>query len=204
MITINNYKTLFNNIQAAHQQLNSFGFGEAWQIEELMNKQITYPCMFVCPISSLNNDQTQQRTFRILIFDLVKRDDVDNDQCTEVWSDTEQILNDVLKILRNESDSYDLVGDVSCEPFMQEFTDWVTGYKADIVIESELNSNYCDIPASSFVSPETAQGTSVRIIDQSGNTIATVRGGGQYLVTVLSGINDTLTANVTTIVDNII
>lgn len=204
MITINNYRSLFNNIQAAHDQLNSFGFGEAWQIEELMNKQITYPCLFVCPISSTTMDQTQQRTFRLLVFDLVKRSDVDNNQCTEVWSDSEQVLNDVIKIIREESDSYDLIGETVLEPFMQEFTDWVTGYKADIIIESELNTNYCDIPASSFVSPEASTGTSVRILDQDGNVIATVQGGGQYVVTVLTGIDDTLTANVTTIVDNLI
>jgi len=84
MITINNYKSLFNNIQAAHDQLNSYGFGEAWQIEELMNKNITYPCLFVVPVSSTTMDQTQQRTFRLLVFDLVKRSDVDNNQTTEV------------------------------------------------------------------------------------------------------------------------
>jgi len=203
MITINNYKSLFNNIQAAHYQLNSYGFGEAWEIETLMNQEITYPCLFVIPVSSTTMDQVQQRTFRLLVFDLVKRDDVDNSQCTEVWSDTEQITNDIIKILREESDNYDLIGDVVLEPFKEEFTDWVTGYKADVVIESELNTNYCDIPASSFVSPNGST-TSVTIVDQDGNVIATVNGGGSYTVTVLSGINDTLTANVTTIIDNII
>ena len=203
MITINNYKDLFEDIKTAHYQLNSYGFGELWQIEELMNTEITYPCMFVAPISSTTLDQTQQRVFRILIFDLVKRNDVATNQTTEVWSDTEQILNDVIRIMNKESDNYDLIGDPILEPFMEEFTDWVTGWKADVTIESELNSNYCDIPASSFVSPGGST-TSVTIVDQSGNVLATVSGGGSYTVTVLSGINDTLTANVTTIVDNII
>jgi len=203
MITINNYKDLFKDIKDAHYQLNSYGFGEAWQIEELMNKEITYPCMFVVPITSTTLDQTQQRTFRILVFDLVKRNDVDDNQTTEVWSDTEQILNDVIKILRDESDNYDLTGDPVLEPFMEEFTDWVTGWKADVTIDSELNSNYCDIPASSFVSPGGST-TSVTIVDQDGNVLATVNGGGSYLVTVLTTINDTITANVTTVVDNII
>ena len=204
MLTINNYKTLFNNIQAAHFQLNSFGFGEAWQVEELMNKDITYPCMFVVPVSSATLEQAQQRTFRILIFDLVKRGDIDNSQTTEVWSDTEQILNDVIKIIKKNSNDYDLIGDPTLEPFMEEFTDWVTGWRSDITIESELNSNFCDVPASSFISPPSGSSCSVTIEDQSGNVLATVNGGGSYTVTVLSGINDTLTANVTTIIDNII
>ena len=138
-----------------------------------------------------------------MIFDLVKRGDIDNSQTTEVWSDTEQILNDVIKIIKKNSNDYDLIGDPTLGPFMEEFTDWVTGWKADIVIESELNSNFCDIPASSFVSPSGST-CSVTIKDQSGNVLATVNGGGSYTVTVLSGINDTLTANVTTIIDNII
>ena len=204
MLTINNYKSLFSDIAAAHYQLNSYGFGEAWEIEQLMNKDITYPCLFVAPISSTTTDQTNQRTFRLLVFDLVKRSDVDNSQCTEVWSDTEQIINDIIKIMDNENDVYDLVGgDPVLEPFKEEFTDWVTGWKVDLVLESEFNSNYCDIPASSFSTPGGST-TSVTIKDENGNVIATINGGGSYSVTVLTGINDTLTANVTTIVDNII
>ena len=204
MITINNYKTLFENIVSAHYQLNSFGFGEAWEIEEALNKDVIYPMLFVVPIDSTTLEQTQTRTFRLLCFDMVKKDDVDNNQSTEVLSDTEQILNDVIKILRDETDSYDLIGDPILNPFKEEFSDWATGWRTDVVIQSELNSNYCDVPASSFVSPEAATGTTVAIKDQNGNTIATINGGGQYVVTVFSGINDTLTANVTTIIDDII
>ncbi len=204
MITINNYKTLFDNIATAHKQINTNGFGEMWEIEELTNKDITYPCLFVVPIDSTTMEQTQRRTFRLLAFDMVKKGDVDNEQGTEVWSDTEQILNDIIKILRKESDSYDLIGDPLLQPFKEEFSDWATGWRTDVVIESELNSNYCDVPTDSFVSPESASGTTVTIVDQDGNVLATVNQGGSYQVTVLSGINDTLTANVTTIIDNII
>ena len=203
MITINNYKTLFENIAIAHKQINTNGFGEMWEIEELTNKDITYPCLFVVPIDSTTMEQTQRRTFRLLAFDMVKKGDVDNSQGTEVWSDTEQILNDIIKILRKESDSYDLIGDPLLQPFKEEFSDWATGWRTDVVIESELNSNYCDVPANGFSSPGIGT-SSVVIKDQNGNTIATVNGGGSYIVTVLSGINDTLTANVTTIIDNIL
>lgn len=44
----------------------------------------------------------------------------------------------------------------------------------------------------------------VTIKDQDGNTLTTVASGGEYTVTVLDGIQDTLTSNVTTITDNII
>ena len=204
MITINNYKTLFNNIATAHKQINTFGFGEVWEIEELTNKDITYPCLFVVPVDSTTLEQTQRRTFTLLCFDMVRKGDVDNAQGTEVWSDTEQITNDIVKILRKESDSYDLIGEPVLIPFKEEFSDWATGWRTDVTIETELNSNYCDVPSSTFVSPESSTPTTVTIVDQNGNVIAVVNSGGSYLVTVLSGINDTLTANVTTIIDNII
>lgn len=203
MITINNYKDLFEDIKTAHYQLNSYGFGPEWKINELMNKGITYPCLYIIPIGSITLDQVQHRRFEILVFDKVDVVDTLNESNIEVLSDAEQILNDIIKILKKETDNYDLVNEPDLEPFQAEYKDVVTGYKAEVVIASELNSNYCDIPASSFVSPGGST-TSVTIVDQSGNVLATVSGGGSYTVTVLSGINDTLTANVTTIVDNLI
>jgi hypothetical protein len=203
MITINNYKDLFEDIKDAHYQLNSYGFGPEWKIDELMNGDITYPCLYVIPTGSVTLDQTQHRRFEILVFDKVNVVDTLNASNIEVLSDAEQILNDIIKILRKETDNYDLIGEPDLEPFEARYTDVVTGYKTEVVIASELNSNYCDIPASSFVSPGGST-TSVTIVDQDGNVLATVNGGGSYLVTVLTTINDTITANVTTVVDNII
>lgn len=45
---------------------------------------------------------------------------------------------------------------------------------------------------------------SVNIIDQDDNVIDTVNAGNDYQVTVFDGVRDTVTANVTTIIDNII
>lgn len=204
MLTVNNLNTLFNNIATAHKQINAYGFGEVWEIEEAMNKDINYPFLWVVPLSSVTGEQIQTRTFRFLLFDRVSKQNTNNNYCIEVWNDTELILNDIIKILREESDSYNVVGEPLLEPFKEEFSDWVTGWRADISIETDFNSNYCDVPASPFVSPETITPTTVSIIDQNGNLLALVNTGGNYVVTVFSGINDTLTANVTTILDNII
>jgi hypothetical protein len=204
MYTINNFRSLFNNIATAHKQINSFGFGELWEVEEYMNKDVTYPLLWVQPVNSTTGLQVQTRTFRFLVIDLVSKQEEDNDYTTEVWSDTELILNDIIKILRMESDSYNVVGEPLLEPFKEEFSDWTSGWRSDIVIETDLNSNYCDVPASTFVSPETTTGTTVQIIDQDGNVLATINQGGNYVVTVLTTLNDTITANVTTVLDDII
>lgn len=204
MLTVNNLNTLFSNIATAHKQINAYGFGEVWEIEEAMNKDFSYPMLWVVPLSSVTGEQVQTRTFRFLVFDTVSKQNTDNNYCIEVWNDTELILNDIIKILRKESDSYNVVGEPLLEPFKEEFSDWVTGWRADVTIETDLNSNYCDVPASTFVSPETTTGTTVQIIDQDGNVLATIAQGGNYVVTVFSGVRDTLTANVTTIIDDII
>jgi hypothetical protein len=204
MYTINNFRSLFNNIATAHKQINSFGFGELWEVEEYMNKDVTYPLLWVQPVNSTTGLQVQTRTFRFLVIDLVSKQEEDNDYTTEVWSDTELILNDIIKILRMESDSYNVVGEPLLEPFKEEFSDWTSGWRSDIVIETDLNSNYCDTPSATFVSPETTTGTTVQIIDQDGNVLATINQGGNYVVTVLTTLNDTITANVTTVLDDII
>jgi len=49
-----------------------------------------------------------------------------------------------------------------------------------------------------------AGGFVVEIKDQSGNVLQTFNTSGEYVITVLSGIKDTITSNVTTITDDII
>jgi len=49
-----------------------------------------------------------------------------------------------------------------------------------------------------------AGGFVVEIKDQDGNVIQTFNTSGEYVITVLSGIKDTITSNVTTITDDII
>lgn len=198
-MTINNIKDLFSNIASAHYMLNDFEFGELWEIEEKMNKNAKYPMLFVSPISSVTGEQVKERTFQVLVMDLVKKDGTET---VDAWSDTEQILDDVIKIVRRESDSYELVGEPTLFPFKEEYSDWCTGYRAELVIRTDFNSNYCDIPSDSFVSPEVSANV-VTIKDQDGNVLATLTGGQSYEVTVFSALKDTLTANVTTITNQL-
>lgn len=200
MMTINNFNDLFSNIATAHKQINDYGFGEEWEIEEKMNKEVKYPLFYVIPTGSTTLLQTKRRRFRLVICDMVNKD---KSNIVEVWSDTEQMMDDLIKILRLESDEYELVNEPVLLPFKEVYSDWSAGYECEVEIETQFNNNYCDIPSSTFVSPETQALTTVTVLDQNGNVLATKSGGQSYVVTVLTGINDTLVANVTTIVDNI-
>jgi hypothetical protein len=186
-MTINQIKELFSNIASAHYFINDFAYGELWEIEEKLNKKPKYPMLFVTPVQSVTGEQVKERTFNILVFDMVNKDYSNQ---VQVWSDTERILDDVIKILRRESKDYELVGEPTSFPFKEDFSDWATGYRAEIVIRTDFDNNYCDIPSVDFISPETQALTTVTIRNQETQAIiATLTGGQSYDVVVASGID---------------
>src|SRR3972149_1690765 len=98
-MTYNQIITLLNNIAVAHKQLKSFETGELWEVE----------------------GNIKLRTFTLLVFGQVKKDKSDEQ---EILSDCESILDDIIKILLNESNDYDLIGDPVLNPFKEELGDW--------------------------------------------------------------------------------
>jgi len=190
-MTISQVKTLFQNIATAHYQINDFAYGELWEIEEKMNKEAKYPMLYIAPVQSLAQDQVIDRTYHVMIFDMLSKDKTN---VIDAWSDTEQILYDVVKIFKNESSEYEVIGESTLIPFKEDNSDWAIGYRAQLVIRTDANSNYCDIPSSTFVSPNTPAFAQVK--DQNGNVLATLYSGDTYNVIVASGILDDLNATV--------
>ena len=184
-MTINQLKTLFQNIATAHKQINDFAYGELWEIEEKMNKEAKYPMLYVSPIQSTTQEQVKERSFHFMIFDMISKDKED---VVEVWSDTEQILDDIIKIFKNESENYELVGDPTLLPFKEDNADWATGYRTELTIRTDFNSNYCDIPSNTFVSPSNP--AFAYILDQDGNVVQTLYKGETYSVIIASGIDE--------------
>lgn len=199
-MTLNQLKELFSNIATAHKQINDFGYGMPWEVEAYMEKQggVKYPLLWVVPISSTTFEQVKERTFLFMVIEPPIKDKNNRD---EVWSDSEQILDDIIKIFKYESDNYELVGDPLLFPIDEDHTDWLSGYRAEITLRTNFSKNYCDIPAYPFISPEYLALTTVTIKDQNGNVLATLKGGQSYEVTVFDTIKDTITLNVTTITD---
>lgn len=200
-MTIKEVNTLFNNIAVAHYQIKSYLFCELDMIEEKMNATngIKYPCLCVVPIQSNTGTQVKVRRFHVMVFDIPN---TDKSNIVNVWSDTEQMLDDIIKIFRNESRLYDLTEEPTLFPFEEQHSDWVAGYRCEISVETSFNNNYCDIPSNTFISPDAAEFTYVTIYDQDGNVLAQLKGGQSYNVVVASGIADDLTATVT-VIDNI-
>lgn len=184
-MTLNNIKDLFRNIVSSHYMLKGFGFGPEYEINGQMKPGIQYYLLWVSPIDSVTTAQTKQRKFSLMVVGLVKKDESNRD---EVWSDTEQCLDDVIKILRLESDDYTLIGDPVATPGTLETGDGVSGWHTEIVIETDLNSNYCDIPSDMIPAHDNIDYATV--YDQNGNEIAKLRPGQSYNVIVASGIDE--------------
>lgn len=188
---------LFQNIATAHKQINDFGQGELWEIEGTIKPGIKYPMLWVTPVNSTPEDQIKRRTFTLLVFAQVKKDKSNE---LSVLSDCEQILDDILKILENESPDYEYTGQPQFVPFKEELGDWVAGYRADVEIITDRANNYCDVPSDTFVSPSAAQNYA-NIINQNGVVIAQILAGQNYTVEQLQEIIDTIDSNTVTIIE---
>lgn len=186
-LTFNQIKKLFENIKAAHWQLKSFGFGTEQEINGATEADRKYPKWWVIPVDSITREQTIERTFEFLVFDLVQKDETNEE---EVASDTEQIIHDLIKTLKSASDNYNIIGEPQAFYFTERYADDVTGWRILITIETNFASGDCDMPMDDFVS--TGTDNTVLILNQDGDTIATLYGGQTYTVTELTTLLQTL------------
>lgn len=187
-MTINNIIDLFQAISVAHYQIEGFGFGNIFEINGNINPGLKYPLLWVTPQESTTREWTKERKFTLFVLNVGHHDQSDRN---EIWSDTESILTDIVKILNNESDDYELIGDATMQPISEKFADWTTGWQCDLTIETELNSNYCDIPAAGLNKPVSIPGYAI-IKDQYGNIITELKPGEIYTIEILDTIQQSL------------
>lgn len=203
-LTINQIDELFGNIAKAHEQISDYFFTvDISQIEAWMNTEVEYPALVVILMDGTTQEQVKLRNFQVMVMDVPKKD---KSNLVEVLSDTEQILDDVIEILKKNSFNYDVIGDPQTFPYDEKHTDWVSGYRAEVLLQTEKKVTLCNIPAGDIIDPPVLNYNTVEIVDQDGNVLQVIQAkpGAKYVVTVLTGIDDTLTANVTTIADNIL
>lgn len=219
MLTLNQTIEILKNFSLKHKQLGKgtsnahFYFGDKWEVND--NDDLLYPLMWV----SLLPTQTDKsglvtRKFQIDISDKVNLNESNENH---VLSDTESICFDLLNYLEQVADTADiglLFGNTSeLTDYTEDRDDMVSGWFFTVEIKSHLQGSSCNLPITSgnifdnnyiYVGGTTSGNFTVEIKDQDGNVIQTFNTSGEYVVTVLSGIKDTITSNVTTITDDII
>lgn len=142
-MTYKNIIELFEQIATSHMQLKGFGSGELWEVNGDPKNSGKYPELWIVPVSSAILDSGNTYTFRTLVYDRVYRGE-DNE--LDVLSDTHQMLTDVIRIIKYNSDEYDLIGSTQLEPFTERFDDAVSGWSTLIQLQVQFPTNYCDIP----------------------------------------------------------
>jgi len=214
MLTINQDIELLSQFAVKHKAINSFYFGN--ESESDTDIEIVYPFMNAILQGQKMENGLITRTYLIIISDLVQKD---LSNLNHVISDTERICWDIPLYMRQVSNS-GLLGsfkvnmNVNVTHDVARNDDDVASSYFDLIISSPIGNDSCNLPIASgnilnnnyiYIGGGSMSGNFlVEIKDQDGNVIQSFNTSGEYVVTVLSGIKDTITSNVTTITDDII
>ena len=154
---------LLRQLQTYHEQLQGFGIGDITQlnydIEERLKIDNTeqnyspyYPLMYVIPQVATTDGRETVYEFDILIMDIQNTKNFDNQ--VDAWSDTLDILKDVISQLKYSLDScyctWDIDYPISMTPFHEAFDDYVDGWTGKIRLRIPDAINRCDAPYAEF------------------------------------------------------
>jgi len=145
--TLNNLEADFRTFASDHKQINTFGFGDLWEINS--SGSVNYPLMWVVLNGATVLKSQTEWDFSILFMDLV--DKAENNEI-KVLSDMHTVALDLISDFRrnsgNSSLKYPFIfsGDSSMEDFTERFGDEVSGWKLDIKIRTDFGSDACVIP----------------------------------------------------------
>lgn len=214
MLTLNQTIEILKQFSTKHKQLNSFYFGDKWEVGA--SDEIQYPLLWCSLKESSITNNVVSNTFVIDISDKVNLDETNE---THVLSDCQQVAFDLLNYLEQISDNEDIGITVSKDATLTDYTedrdDMVSGWFFEITISSHISGFSCNLPINAgnifdgnyiYVGGQTTGSTcafQVDIKDQDGNTLQTFTTSGTYTVEVLQQIIDTITNNTTTIIDPI-
>lgn len=141
-MTLNQIIKRFQSIATNHKQINSFGFGELWDINT--SGSIDYPLMWVIPQQSEINEGIERLNFAIILMDVEKKGGINRN---EILSDTLEISKDVVAQLTHQNYAWLFEANgVSLEPFTERFTDDVSGWTFNVGLQLEYNANRCVMP----------------------------------------------------------
>ncbi|QDP49368.1 MAG: hypothetical protein GOVbin2669_37 [Prokaryotic dsDNA virus sp.] len=151
--TYNNVVDTLKCLGQQHLQINTTTTGDIWDID--LDKNTLFPLLHIEPVNVDISLGQRVFNYQIFIMDLVNEDN-SNEQ--EVYSDTLEILNDIIALLKHgeilyhyntedaEQARYFIDNNFTCEPFTERFDNAVAGWvmSLGVIVENELNT--CNIP----------------------------------------------------------
>ncbi len=211
MLTLNQTIEILKNFSSKHKSLNSFYFGDKWEVGA--SSPIQYPLLWCSLTSSSITNNVIERKFVIDISDKVNLDESNE---THVLSDCEMIAYDLLNYLEQISDTGEIGIKIQPNTSLTDYTedrdDMVSGWFFEVSISSHIGNYSCGLPINTgnifdnnyiYIDGQynvQCGDFEVLIKDQNGNTIQTFTTSGTYTVEVLQNIIDTITSNTSTII----
>jgi hypothetical protein len=167
-----NLKTFYEDFKLLadhHKQLNSFGFGSVDDFQYLNQSRDKednttfnspyYPLMYVVPNDVVQKFNYMEYKFDVIVADIIQRDLANQ---TDVLSDTNQILDDIISQFRlsvtqslgNFNNEYYIDNPITCVPFIEQYDDLLGGWTATLNIQVMTPLNRCDAAFfESFITP---------------------------------------------------
>lgn len=129
----------------SHLQLKgSFVFCDVADLEA--KNELKYPLLWTDVLPSTWSNKIFTLSLQITCIDIVSKD-LSNEQ--DVLSDTLQILNDLISVLRQDlsySENFEIVDNISATPIKDSYGDEVAGWVSNIQINIGNPYNYCISP----------------------------------------------------------
>ena len=159
-LTINNIVARFNQIADNHPNINAFGVGPRYDIQDDVKY---YSYLWIVNDISQSMPYTDENGFRVIEYNFILRvgDKVNNQSGYEnqmgiptnngidTHSDTFTIIVDIINAISNDSlnifGDVNMVNDVNIEPFFNEDNGDVNGHEAEITLRVK-NSGVCLTP----------------------------------------------------------
>jgi hypothetical protein len=149
---INYYQLIedFKGLAAAHEQINSFGFGDINQLTmDIETKQSpVYTKLYMVPNDTVLAQNQIIYNFQIIVADRLK-DDYSNQR--DVMNDTLEIMKDVFTFLYLSVPDFESEWDPSVEPFLERFEDVLAGWTMTLTVTQPFDYNRCNVPERPFV-----------------------------------------------------
>ncbi len=134
-------------LSQAHEQINSFGFGDITQLTmDVETKQSpVYTKLYVVPNDTILDQNQLTYNFQIIVADRLK-DDYSNQR--DVMNDTLEIMKDVFTFLYLSE--YESEWDATVEPFLERFEDVLAGWTMSLTLTQPFDYNRCNVPERPF------------------------------------------------------
>jgi len=136
------------SLSVAHEQINSFGFGDITQLTmDIETKQSPiYTKLYIVPNDTVLDQNQLTYNFQVIVADRLK-DDYSNQR--DVMNDTLEIMKDVFTFLYLSE--YESEWDATVEPFLERFEDVLAGWTMSLTLTQPFDYNRCNVPERPFV-----------------------------------------------------